>query len=310
MTNAQTIINNLLSGYVDIYELSEEAQSVLERVRDRVVSSPDAHVDLQGLYGVQDCDDIALGLMWVFERSVRDPERAESTPEEEQVVHTALTTALSRMGLLEGGDGSTENDGEPDETIEVPPEIEMTPEEPLTEEAEQSEPTVAEAMEPADEAFSTEPLDEDPGSTESAGHDEAEAGFASSEETDEVPVELPTGEATTDPAQIGILLEQLVEALQAGADERDHYLVSLRASFTACLSDGSTDDALRRYAEIVDDFLGYVQENELLDDVRVMNFFTNVQEPFSQWVASPEGEREGVLEQAIDFLTDFRAMFE
>ena len=292
MTNAQTIIDQLLSGYVQQYEIPEEAQSVIERVRDRVVSSQDAMKDTALLYGTMDCDDMALGLMWVLERAAADQDRSVATPEEEQAVHTALTATLTRMGMLgEEPDSNAESvpeigaSDDPDMTVEPEPEPLME-EEPVAD-IEQAEPDSVDTAEA-----------EDSGAVEPAADEDA--GEAAQ----------PTGEGSADPAVIGAQLEQLVEALQAGSDERDQLLSALRSSFALCLGDSSTDAVIRAYSESVDDFLGYVQENDLLDDVRVMNFFTNVQEPFAQWLDAAEDAREGVLEQAIDFLTDFRAMFE
>ena len=292
MTNAQTIIDQLLSGYVQQYEIPEEAQSVIERVRDRVVSSQDAMKDTALLYGTMDCDDMALGLMWVLERAAADQDRSVATPEEEQAVHTALTATLTRMGML--GE-------EPDSNAESVPEIGASDDPGMTVEPE-PEPLMEE--EPVADIEQAEPDSVDTAEAEDSGAVEPAADEDAGEAAQ------PTGEGSADPAVIGAQLEQLVEALQAGSDERDQLLSALRSSFALCLGDSSTDAVIRAYSESVDDFLGYVQENDLLDDVRVMNFFTNVQEPFAQWLDAAEDAREGVLEQAIDFLTDFRAMFE
>ena len=292
MTNAQTIIDQLLSGYVQQYEIPEEAQSVIERVRDRVVSSQDAMKDTALLYGTMDCDDMALGLMWVLERAAADQDRSVATPEEEQAVHTALTATLTRMGML--GE-------EPDSNAESVPEIGASDDPDMTVEPE-PEPLMEE--EPVADIEQAEPVSVDTAEAEDSGAVEPAADEDAGEAAQ------PTGEGSADPAVIGAQLEQLVEALQAGSDERDQLLSALRSSFALCLGDSSTDAVIRAYSESVDDFLGYVQENDLLDDVRVMNFFTNVQEPFAQWLDAAEDAREGVLEQAIDFLTDFRAMFE
>lgn len=286
MTNAQTIINSILTGYARQYDLSPGANDVLERVRERLTSSPDARRDAEVLYGANDCDDLALSLLWVLERADQDTYRSEPTSQEEQAVFASLTSSLTRMGLLHQADpeGASGIDGSFPQSADA--------EEGIDEVAVEGRPEgVGESIDTVSEEYVAD----------AAAGEQMGGGESAS---------VPAVEGSTDTEDIGRLLEQLVEALQAGSDDRDQYLVSLRASFAACLADATTDAAVRQYAETVDGFLAYVQDNDLLDDVRVMNFFTNVQEPFAQWLAAPEGGREGILEQAIDFLADFRTMFE
>ncbi len=304
MTNAQSIIETLLSGYVEQYALSDAAQSVVDSVRHRLGSSPDARKDIEMLYGAKDCEDIALGLLWLADRAGQDPDRAEPTPDEEQVVHTGITLTLTRMGLLGEAGGEEDTMGETvTEEAETPVAFQEEPD------AVSIDPTLASVSEdgglPAWEE--PEPTVEDDllAAADEPIAEAAEESF--SPEPSSSPV---AAEGTSDQAEIGRLLEQLLEALQAGEDTRAEFLTSLRASFALCLSQETQDASFRSYCEAVDDFLGYVQENDLLDDVRVMNFFTNVQEPYAHWMEAAEGERDGILEQAISFLSDFRAMFE
>jgi len=278
MTNAQTILGGILSSYLEQYELPGQAQLVLDRLRERVTTSEDVAMDITSLYAAEYCEDLALGMLWVVERAGNEPTRDTATSEEEQAVHAGVTSALSGLGLI-----GAEQTEQAVEVQDSPEPVSEGPESPVEE-----SPAFDEAP-PALEEPSAE------GSAEQAPDSDT----------------LPAGEGgTTDRAEIGRLLEQLLEALQAGEETRTGYMASLRSSFSAVLSDETTEPSLRSYAEAVDDFLTYVHDNDLLDDVRVMNFFTNVQEPYAQWLSTPEDGRDGILEQAIEFLADFRAMFE
>jgi hypothetical protein len=84
----------------------------------------------------------------------------------------------------------------------------------------------------------------------------------------------------------------------------------LRANNRAVQADTSASEEFQRYAALVDDFLGYIDEHQLLDDIRVMNLVTNLQEPFGQWLSTDEAGRAGILDQCVEMQRDFRTMFE
>ncbi len=58
------------------------------------------------------------------------------------------------------------------------------------------------------------------------------------------------------------------------------------------------------------EFLTYIETNQYIDDVRVMNIVTNVQEPYTLWSKTPPDQRSGILDPAIEMLRDFKVMFE
>ena len=47
-----------------------------------------------------------------------------------------------------------------------------------------------------------------------------------------------------------------------------------------------------------------------MDDVRVMNILSNIQDPFAQWARSKPEEQSGLLDSTNDILRDFKTMFE
>ena len=103
---------------------------------------------------------------------------------------------------------------------------------------------------------------------------------------------------------------QQAPAVQSGSDDRAPLLDRLRANCAAIGVDDGSSDEFKRYAELVDNFLSYINDHQLLDDVRVMNLVTNIQEPIAQWLSTSESDRAGILDQSLETLKDFRTMFE
>lgn len=105
------------------------------------------------------------------------------------------------------------------------------------------------------------------------------------------------------------LLEQFLEAVQSGSDNRFALLGNLRQHCQAMRVAESDPVALEFYTNL-HDFLEYVEMNQYVDDIRVINLTANIQEPYTTWVkASPE-LRVGILEPATEILRNFKEMFE
>lgn len=107
------------------------------------------------------------------------------------------------------------------------------------------------------------------------------------------------------------LMEKFVEAVQSGAGERDQLLQEL-LSFCAAIvvpESGAADD-LREFAQLLIDFLQYISDNQILEDVRVMNITSNITDPVLQWAKASPDERAGLLEGGSSILRDFKSIFE
>jgi hypothetical protein len=105
-------------------------------------------------------------------------------------------------------------------------------------------------------------------------------------------------------------LEKLLEAVQSGSEERTILLEELTSQAEGIVAAQDSDSDYKTFCGYLIEFLKYVSANQLFDDIRVMNLISNVYDPFSQWAKSDPMSRSGILEQSIEMLRDFRALFE
>jgi hypothetical protein len=66
----------------------------------------------------------------------------------------------------------------------------------------------------------------------------------------------------------------------------------------------------KQFCKLLTEFLEYISNNQYMDDVRVMNILSNIQDPFAQWAHSAPENRSGLLDPVNDILRDFKTMFE
>lgn len=104
-------------------------------------------------------------------------------------------------------------------------------------------------------------------------------------------------------------LEQFAEAVQSGTEGRGTMLESLFNECEAATTLSNGED-FKELGTLLAEFLKYIAENELLDDVRVINIVSNVSSSVSQWAISPAEARTSVLEEALSILRDFKTHFE
>ena len=113
-----------------------------------------------------------------------------------------------------------------------------------------------------------------------------------------------------DEQSFALTLEKLLEAVQGGSEDRTALLDDLTNQAEGIVASGDTDSEYKTFCGYLIEFLKYVSSNDLFDDIRVMNLLSNVFDPFSQWVKVDPGARTGLLEQPIETLRDFKALFE
>lgn len=289
MTRPQQIVDTLFEQFPtqDLGGGPERYQ--FDRLREVLSSASDWPSTLRRLYQAERCDELALGLMWLTDRLEADAGRTEALPEEADVFQRSLRRSLGLAEMAFAGFGAPGGfePSTPDAVIESPAE---------TLSAFGAEPT-NEINHPAEE---TAP---------EVGATQSEAPAAESEAALSIPVGDDDG-GTSDPEIYGRLLERFLESVQSGADDRAELLTRLRANCRAVQSDATASEEYQHYATLLDDFLGYIEEHQLLDDVRVMNLVANLQEPFGQWLATDEAGRAGILDQCVEMQRDFRTMFE
>lgn len=106
------------------------------------------------------------------------------------------------------------------------------------------------------------------------------------------------------------LLERFLESVQSGNDDRTSLMSEVLNECNNILAANPSSQDYQTYCQLLVAFLQYISENQYLDDVRVMNVLSNVQDPFAQWTRNESANRSGLLDQAIDILRDFKTMFE
>lgn len=113
-----------------------------------------------------------------------------------------------------------------------------------------------------------------------------------------------------DEGTFSVTLEKLLEAVQSGSEERTSLLDELTTQAEGIVATADTDADFKTFCGYLMEFLKYVSVNQLFDDIRVMNLLSNIFDPFSQWVKTDPGSRSGYLDQPIETLRDFKALFE
>jgi hypothetical protein len=104
-------------------------------------------------------------------------------------------------------------------------------------------------------------------------------------------------------------LERFTEAVQGGTDDRETFHVSLLSMAEGPEVVDIGGDATP-FAELLADFLRYIADNQLFDDIRVINILSNISSSVSQWASTPPDGRSGLLEESMSLLKDFRSQFE
>jgi hypothetical protein len=106
------------------------------------------------------------------------------------------------------------------------------------------------------------------------------------------------------------LLEKFLEAVQSGNDDRTTLLSDIIGECNNVLASSGTSEEYKHFCTLLTEFLNYISANQYLDDVRVMNMLSNIQDPFAQWAHSAPESRSSFLNSVIDILRDFKTMFE
>jgi hypothetical protein len=121
----------------------------------------------------------------------------------------------------------------------------------------------------------------------------------------------PTGSEEGAEVEFAKLVEQFVEAVQTGAENRDVIEEQVLAVCASTLAEGSAaSDDYRNFCQILSEFISYVMDNQLVDDIRVMNLLSNVTDPVWAWARADASSRAGILDAAYDVLRDYKSLFE
>ena len=105
------------------------------------------------------------------------------------------------------------------------------------------------------------------------------------------------------------LVDQFSEAVQSGSGESKILLQDLVSECENVATRGGAEDIVE-LASLLAEFLKYITQSDLMDDVRVINIVSNVSSVVSQWSSTPASGRQGILEEALGSLRDFKSHFE
>ena len=104
-------------------------------------------------------------------------------------------------------------------------------------------------------------------------------------------------------------VEQFSESVQSGSGGTIMFLEDLVTECETIAKQGGVSE-LVEFCSLLVEFLKFISERELLDDVRVINIVSNVSSTVSQWANTPPDARTGIMEEALNMLRDFKSQFE
>jgi hypothetical protein len=268
MTRSQEFLIMMLHR-LPKWELSSyEHQANLDKIRERLTSANDVKEEIHRLYTVKNYSAFAMSLLWMVEKSERDAEKYDSTPEEDELVFSLYRKAVG------------------EDTVPMSP-------------------ASFEFTLPADE-----PKTETPVAVVEPTSNDSIWGDITSFSSDVQAQPSPVPAASSQGHSFSALLDQVLEAIQSGAEERSSLLDRLVAECKNILADTNTPEDCRSFCQPLQEFLDYVIDGQFIDDIRVMNIISNIQGPFAQWEQAAPENRAGILDGAIDILRDFKTMFE
>ncbi|MGD1044953.1 MAG: hypothetical protein ABR936_06450 [Bacteroidota bacterium] len=288
MNRTQKYISLLLER-LPKYELrSYEHQTCLDRIRDRVSSTSDIHAELLHLYKVKGCADFALSLMWIADKVEKDFTKEESTIDEETLVFSKFRQAI----------GDESPSGQESDTagtmIDFPGSQKM-----------RSTPMPAPKSEfdlSSQPEFQSIPA---PGPS-------IDSIFGTAAQVPELTQPTDSGSTTGSEQEhnFALLLEKFLEAVQSGNDARTNLLTDVMNECNTILAASSAAEDYKKFCTLLRGFLNYISNNQYLDDIRVMNILSNIQDPYAQWARTEPNNRAGLLDAVNDTLHDFKNMFE
>jgi hypothetical protein len=288
MDRSQKYISVLLERLPKWELRSYEHQTTLDRIRDRITSASDIHVELNSLYRVNGFSEFALSLMWIADKVEKDATLDESTLAEENLVFEKLRYALGDISVPSQVSAPTP------ETVDVSslPGYESTAVEGVS------------PLEPVPEQSSSPELQATP-----------EVLLDSWGKEPQAPVQMTSKGSgatigTDQELAFSSLLERFLESIQLGNDDRTTLLSDVINECNTVVTADVVSEDFKQFCQLLLEFLHYISDNQFLDDIRVMNIVSNIQDPVSQWVRSEQNNRTGMLDPAIEILRDYKTMFE
>jgi hypothetical protein len=117
------------------------------------------------------------------------------------------------------------------------------------------------------------------------------------------------GSGESDPRIFAGQVEQFAESVQSGSGGTRMLLEDLAVECASVAQQGGAAD-LVEFATLFEEFLKFISEGELFDDVRVINILSNISSTVSSWANTPADSRSGLLEEALNILRESKSHFE
>jgi hypothetical protein len=284
MNRSQKYISILLERLPKWELRSYEHQTSLDRIRDRITSAPDIQNELNSLYRVKGFSEFALSLMWIMDKVEKDTTMDESTLAEETLVFEKLRFALGDTAAPSQEVASAQ------ETTDLPSSTEV-------ESSSSSQEVLNEPAPSLDMAATPDVL------LDSWGK-EPQALTQTPTKDENIII------GTEQISSFAALLERLLESIQSGNNDRITLLSNVISECNTVLAAKEVPEDYSQFCRLLEEFLQYISDNQYLDDIRVMNIVSNIQDPVNQWAQSEQDKRTGLLDPAIEILRDYKAMFE
>ncbi len=91
------------------------------------------------------------------------------------------------------------------------------------------------------------------------------------------------------------LLERLLESIQSGNDDRTELLSGVLSESNIVATAESAPEDYKKFCKLLVEFLNYISDNQYLDDIRVMNIVSNIQDPVSPVGAKRTKQPDGFI---------------
>jgi hypothetical protein len=297
MTQSQQYLVSMVER-LPIEDLPSDAQrSTFGHILTRLSSAENINAELRRLYRVKGFSEAALGMLWVVDQTDRDSGRPEANGDEETFVFARVRRALSTV------DGILKESFQYEEERFPPPAPDLFA---------QASIQVAEEQTYASPSLQERSADSDPFGFSARAAAVEPAAYSNQEfpSPPSLALDSETTDADAPEAALGRLLDRFLEAIQVGSEDRVPLMQSVlnQCGMIEARPDSAND--VNECMTLLEEFLRFVDDQQFLDDVRVMNAISNFQDPYAQWVNADGADRASLMEQAIEVLKNAKAMFE
>jgi hypothetical protein len=274
MSQSHEYLNALLDNVSRAETLDPSLQSMFGAIKTKLARTSNISAELRRLYKVRNQSEFALGLMWIVNRAETDSSMLVPSPDDEFFIEN-----LFRQGNTQEDVGQS------------------------------YEPTIPEPQEAVAETIPTAPS----AASDMYEFPPPEPTVMPSDQQSFSTGEQQSGEASSEASGVFITVafpgafEKFVIAIQGGDENRSALLEELR---NECQHVSGNDLTTISFSKALTEFLTYIQQNDYLDDVRVMNLVSNLSDSISRGATAGASTQPGFIMEAYDVIKNYKTMFE